>query len=63
MLFQTDWYAMLASDKIRALAGPFMPARLFFIRAFGREVSCRHGVENTVEQDLSRVLGRYYHQW
>ena len=36
---------------------------LFFIRAFAREVSEAHGVQNTVENDIEKCLGPYYYMW
>ena len=60
---QTEWYAMLPSDEVRAIADRYMPARLSFLRAFAAEVSARHGVQNMVERDLQKALGPDYAKW
>lgn len=59
-----EWYGMypMIRELIRRHPWRFENL-LWFVRAFGREISEAHGVPNTSEDDIRRCLGEYYVQW
>lgn len=59
-----EWYAM--HDGIRALVKLYpeqMRVFLAIVRAWGEEISWRHGIRNQVEDDIRAALGPYYREW
>ncbi len=59
-----EWVGMLPSDAARGLIDKQdFRANVDFLRAFGRELGARLGVDNRVEQDIKRALGPYYQSY
>lgn len=59
-----EWYAMLPSDKARALIAPEkLEYFISTLRLLGREIADATGAKNLVEEDIKKALGSYYEPW
>jgi len=59
-----EWVGMMPSDAARALINKQeFRANIDYLRALGREIAGRLGVDNLVEQDIKKALGSYYEEY